>query len=293
MLQRLLITGLLSGAIAGVVLTLVHLTMVQPLIVKAELYEQGSNGQAELNIHTHKSTKTHSHAGSSIPHLHEDNFHIHAEGLAHLHPHFKKDHSHNGQTSLTNSGETVHSHDDDIWTPEDGIERSLYSLGANILTAIAFALLLTSGFIIYGSSIATHQGLLWGFGGFICFTFLPGIGLPPELPASAAGDLLARQIWWLGTAAANVVGLSLIVFGGVMGWRVTGVVLLIVPHLIGAPMPEAGEVGASSPELASHFVMLALFASSVMWAVIGLTTAFFYNRFADVGITTFPRSAAG
>jgi len=103
---------------------------------------------------------------------------------------------------------------------------------------------------------------------------------------------MARQIWWLGTAAANVVGLSLIVFGGVIGWRATGVLLLIVPHLIGAPMPEAGEVGASSPELAAHFVMLALFASAVMWAVIGLTTAFFYNRFTVVGIGAFSRSIA-
>jgi cobalt transporter subunit CbtA len=280
MLQRLLITGLMSGTIGGVLLTVVHLIMVQPLIEKAEFYEQAGSMKVGSDSHIHKSGISHSHAGASVPHLHEENFHVHADGIKHVHPQMKKRHSHFEQTAQVEHGSQAHSHGEHTWTPADGIERSLYSLAANVLTAIAFSLLLVSGFTAYAGSISLHQGLLWGLAGFACFSFLPGLGLPPELPASAAGDLLARQIWWLGTAVASVIGLSLFVFCKSVAWRSVGLLLLVIPHVVGAPLPEANEVGVSSPELAAHFVMFALFASAVMWATIGLTTALFYNKSA-------------
>jgi len=278
MLQRLLITGLISGAIAGIILTIVHLSIVQPLIVKAEIYEQGISKPAAIESHIHKSGISHSHAGGNIPHLHEKNFHIHAEGATHVHPSAEERHSHTGQNSLVKRDAHMHSHGEHIWAPKDGLERSLFSLAANVLTAIAFALLLVSAFTVYGGSISLHRGLLWGLAGFTCFSFLPGLGLPPELPAAAAGDLLDRQIWWLGTASLSIAGLSFIVFGKSIGWRAVGLLLLVIPHAIGAPLPEAGEVGASPPELAAHFVMLSLFASATMWMVIGVVTAFLYDR---------------
>ena len=90
--------------------------------------------------------------------------------------------------------------------------------------------------------------------------------------------MLARQIWWLGTAISSVIGLSLLVFPTSNGWRLAGLVLMIIPHAMGAPVPEAGTIGASPPELAAHFVMVALFASAVMWTILGVTAAFLFNR---------------
>jgi cobalt transporter subunit CbtA len=289
MLQRLLITGLLSGTLAGIVLTVLHLSVIQPFIVKAEAYEQSSSTPPLMRNHVHKTGLSHKHVGENIPHLHEKNFHIHANGFAHVHPNIKESHSVETQIDVIKHDHGAHTDNEEIWSPQDGMERSLYSLAANILTSIAFALLLVAGFTIYGGLITLHHGLLWGFAGFACFSFLPGLGLPPELPASAAGDLLARQMWWLGTAAASVVGLSLLVFTS-NGWRLGGLIIMILPHAIGAPVPEADAIGASPPELAAHFVMFALFASAVMWIILGVAAAFLFDRFSTGDLTGYERA---
>ena len=289
MLQRLLLAGLLSGAIAGVVLTIVHLSLVQPLIVRAEAYEQNLSTPSVISNHVHNSGLSHRHAGENIPHLHERDFHMHSKDFAHVHPDVTENHSLEEQIKVTKHDHHDHLESGQVWSPQDGIERSLYSLAANILTSIAFALLLVSGFTIYGGLITLHQGLLWGVAGFACFSFLPGLGLPPELPASAAGDLLARQMWWLGTAAASVVGLSLLVFVVSNSWRLVGMILMIIPHVIGAPIPEDGTVGASPPELAAHFVMFALFASAIMWSILGVVAAYLFDKLSVENSTSYTR----
>ena len=292
MLQRLLLTGLLSGAIAGIVLTIAHLTLVQPLIVKAEIFEKSLSAPAVNVRHVHQAGFAHIHEGGNVPHLHKKNFHIHAEGTAHVHPNTKKGHTHAEQKKTVKQDHGVHSHIENVWSPQDGIERSLYTLAANILTAIAFGLLLVSGYTVYGGSVTLLQGFFWGVAGFSCFTFLPGLGLPPELPASVSGDLLARQIWWLGTAALSVAGLSFLVFGYSNAWRAVGLLLLIIPHAIGAPHPVVGAVGASPPELAAHFVMVSLFASAIMWSVLGVAAAFLFDRFLVEDPTSYSRTSA-
>ncbi|MBT3991790.1 MAG: hypothetical protein HON14_18155 [Rhodospirillaceae bacterium] len=285
MLQRLLLTGLLSGAVAGVVLTLAHLIMVQPLIVKAEGYEQQAAAQASAAIagvsHAHPGGISHAHSGGNVPHLHEQNFHIHAEGTSHVHADAQAGHKHTAQTASADHDHGSHSHGENSWAPQDGMERSLYTLAANMLTAIAFGLLLAAGFTLYGGSISLTQGLLWGGAGFLSFSFLPGLGLPAELPAAAAGDLLARQTWWLGTAVASSIGLAMIAFGKSNIWRASGLLLLVIPHAIGAPHAEAGAVGASPPELAAHFVMISLFAAAFMWSVLGAGAAYIYGRLGE------------
>jgi len=48
MLYRLLITGLISGVVAGAVATIFHFFMVQPLILEAEKSENTKNGIKQL-----------------------------------------------------------------------------------------------------------------------------------------------------------------------------------------------------------------------------------------------------
>jgi cobalt transporter subunit CbtA len=285
MLQRLLLTGLLSGAVAGLVLTLVHLTMVQPLIAEAEIYEQRASAKESVVFagvqHSHPGGVNHVHSGGNVPHLHEQNFHIHAEGTAHVHGAAEAGHNHTARTAAAEHDHGAHSHNAEAWSPEDGMERSFYTLAANMLTAIAFGLLLAAGFTLYGGSISLTQGLLWGGAGFLSFSFLPALGLPAELPASAAGELMARQAWWLGTAVASCAGLAMIAFGKSNVWKAGAILLLVLPHAIGAPHPETGAVGPSPPELAAHFVTISLFASAVMWGVLGAVAAYVNGRLAE------------
>tara|TARA_B100000315_G_scaffold218026_1_gene219046 strand:- start:6615 stop:7508 length:894 start_codon:yes stop_codon:yes gene_type:complete len=291
MLQRLLLTGLLSGAVAGVILTLVHLTMVQPLIAEAEVYEEQGSAPVAGVQHAHPGGISHTHSGGNIPHLHEQNFHIHAEGqavgTAHVHDGAKAGHTHSASVAQAAHDHGAHAHSESAWSPEDGFERSIFTLGANLLTAIAFGFLLAAGFTLYGGSVNLTRGLLWGGAGFLSFSFLPGLGLPAELPAAAAGDLLARQAWWLGTAVASCAGLAMIAFGKLNVWRAGGLLLLVIPHAIGAPHAEAGAVGASPPELAAHYIMVTLFASAVMWGILGIAAAFVYGRLAHDQAATF------
>src|ERR1700730_325426 len=88
------------------------------------------------------------------------------------------------------------------WEPENGAERTAYTLLADILTGIGFALLVGAGLTLRGGEVGWRQGLLWGLAGFATFTIAPSLGLPPQLPGSEAAPLLDRQVWWLGVGFA-------------------------------------------------------------------------------------------
>src|SRR5438132_12673163 len=88
----------------------------------------------------------------------------------------------------------AHSHESE-WEPEEGLQRNAFTVAANILTAIGFALLLTGVYAIRGRQVMWREGLLWGLAGFVVFTAAPGLGLPPELPGMPVAELTARQNW--------------------------------------------------------------------------------------------------
>ncbi|MGY2987324.1 MULTISPECIES: CbtA family protein [unclassified Bradyrhizobium] len=172
-----------------------------------------------------------------------------------------------------------HDHGAEAWEPRDGLERNVYTAGANILTAIGFALLLC-GFLAVrsgatGEQISWHEGLMWGLAGFAVFTIAPGLGLPPELPGVPTAPLLSRQIWWVTAVLATAAGLGLIVFRRSMPAAIAGVVLIMLPHLIGAP--ELEHVQTNVPSSLSHQFMVAVTLTSlVFWSLLGsLTSAAF------------------
>src|SRR3981189_105932 len=123
------------------------------------------------------------------------------------------------------------------WEPAPGIERVGYTVVADVLAGIGFALVLIGAVAIArlgGYAIDARRGLIWGAAGFVVFALAPAIGLPPELPGMAGGGaagLAARQQWWLLTAAATAGGLGLIIFARPAALRVAGVALIVVPHL--------------------------------------------------------------
>lgn len=170
----------------------------------------------------------------------------------------------------------VHSHDAQAWEPEDGWQRVLSTTGGNLVVAVGFALML-AGLYTLRAPTRTSQGLLWGLAGYATFVLAPTLGLPPELPGTAAADLAQRQMWWIGTAASTAVGIALIVFGRHWLLKLLGVATLLVPHVIGAPQPEVHSMLA--PEaLESQFKLASQVTNVAFWLALGLVSAWLFRR---------------
>jgi cobalt transporter subunit CbtA len=172
----------------------------------------------------------------------------------------------------------AHQDASDSWTPETRVERAAYTLAADLLTGIGFALLLAAGFTVRGGAVTWREGLFWGLAGFATFTLAPGLGLPPELPGSEAAPLVGRQMWWLATAVATGGALALIAFTRRPGYAILAAILIVAPHLYGAPQPA--EHAAAAPDALIHrFVVAVTLASLLFWLALGAATGYFYRRF--------------
>ena len=150
----------------------------------------------------------------------------------------------------------------------------------SMLTYTGYALILIAAMGLAedrGARIDGRTGLLWGIAGFVAFHLAPGFSLAPEVPGVAAGDLTARQIWWFATAGVSALALWLIAFGS--GWGVWGlaVLLLLAPHVIGAPQPDVF-AGTVPPELASLYAARALGVGLAAWVMLGCFAGHFWQR---------------
>ncbi|MCY3828789.1 MAG: CbtA family protein [Rhodospirillaceae bacterium] len=164
--------------------------------------------------------------------------------------------------------------------PGIDLARDGLSVLFTTLTYTGFAFLLVAAMALAedrGVRIAVRQGLVWGVAGFLAVQLAPALGAPPELPGSAAAEIGPRQIWWFGTVGATAAGLALIAFG--RGWALRGVaaLLLLAPHVIGAPHPDEF-IGPAPPELASLFAARALGTGLAAWSLLGLLAAYFWQR---------------
>jgi cobalt transporter subunit CbtA len=172
----------------------------------------------------------------------------------------------------------AHEHDGEAWAPDDGAERIGFTTLTNVLVAVGFALLLAAGFTLRGG-VSIREGLLWGLGGFATFTLAPSLGLPPELPGAAAAGLAERQTWWLMTAALTALGLAAIAFVRNPWLRPLGLVLIALPHIIGAPQPEH-HGGLAPTELADAFVVAVIVTSGLFWLALGGVSGWMFKKFA-------------
>ena len=238
--RALVFSSVLVGLIVGVVVTLAQLYATVPLILQAETYEKSAEA-----------------APAPAPQVQPQ---VQAQAPAHDH-----------------SG---HVHAANAWEPADGLERTLYTAGANILNATGFAMLLAGAFSLRRTGVTWREGLLWGLAGFAAFTVAPGLGLPPELPGAPAADLNDRQIWWVGTAAATLLGLGLIALVRVPLAAIAGVGVLLLPHVIGAP--HVADASTIVPEaLSRQFVVAVTLTSFISWVLLGGLTGVFYRKFSS------------
>lgn len=266
MFRNIVFSSCMVGVLVGLVVTGLQLLVTVPIILEAETYESGG--------HTHRSE---GRTNGSASHIHGPGGHTHgADG----HMPGLDGHMHTGQSRASGSatgsggifsrlyqGIRTFQHAESDWEPENGWQRSGSTLVANILIAIAFSLLLMAAFSLR-PGLQWPEGLLWGLGGYAAFFALPALGLPPEVPGSFTADLVSQQAWWLLTALFSGVGLALIALQRPWAWKILGALLVIAPHLLGAPQPEV-HGGMAPATLADAFIWRVALVNAVFWILLG------------------------
>lgn len=249
--------------------------------------------QAKPVVHTHADGARHTHAPV------QNSRHESAHESTHESTHESADDSPPGATngatnratngaagvpSAAAAGSSDHAahdapHEHGGWQPENGTERTFYTALADVSMAVGYGLLLAAVIGLRGQPVDWRVGLLWGVAGYAVFFLAPSLGLPPELPGTAAAPLAARQGWWIATAMSTATALAMLAFGRHWALKLAAVALLVVPHLVGAPQPL---VHASvAPEyLQSSFVYATALANGVFWLALGGLTGFFHKRFS-------------
>ena len=173
--------------------------------------------------------------------------------------------------AISHPGAQAAAHDD------NPLRRHALGFLASALVGIGYAFVLVGAIVLRGRTVDWRAGALWGLAGFVAFTAAPALGLPPELPGMSAAAVVPRQVWWLATALATSAGLAALVFAERIPWRVAGAVLVLLPHLVGAPkvVPESGPLPA---ELAAEFAVVALLTSAMFWLALGATAGHLLGR---------------
>jgi len=171
-----------------------------------------------------------------------------------------------------------HHHEEEAWAPADGFERFIYTLAADMLSGIGFALVLVAVSEAFGGFKGWRGGLMFGIAGFLTVILAPGLGLPPELPGMPAAELGPRQVWWVSTALCTAIGLGLLVYTRSAVFAALAIVLLIAPHLVGAPLPPSHET-AVPMDLYARFVNAVYATNLVFWAVLGALAGVVRERF--------------
>lgn len=230
MITRVLTVSILAGLLAGLIVAALQHVTTTPLILKAETYEAALALKAPTLAAFDGEAKI-----------------ILAHGPAGDAP----------------------GHDHAEWKPQDGLQRTLFTSAVTIATAIGFAGLLLAGMIAAGDRINQRSALAWGACGFLALGLAPAMGLAPELPGAASAALEQRQLWWLATAVATALGLFLFLRFEQPWLKLAAIVLIVLPHVVGAPHPAAPESKVPA-EVAAHFASLSLGIQAALW----LATAF-------------------
>ncbi|SON56595.1 cobalt transporter subunit CbtA (proposed) [Hartmannibacter diazotrophicus] len=188
-------------------------------------------------------------------------------------------HDHAAQKATTGDQDATpaHHHDAEAWQPEDGLQRTTVTMIATLATTIGFALMLTAAMVAAGETVTTKTALGWGVAAFFAINLAPALGLSPELPGSLAAALEDRQVWWIATVVATMVGLYLIARVDHWAAKAAGAVLIALPHIVGAPLPPDGETAVPA-ELAARFVAMSLGLAAIMWLSIGASVGYVWVR---------------
>ncbi len=246
MFQRIFLSALEAGIVVGLIAAVLHQFTTVPIIVQAEQYEKA---------------ETHSSLGQ-VP----GGFRLNAAPVVARAADLAQSHIVLAAADLNGAS-----------APASSTERIAYTTLTTVLTSVGFALLLVGLFALKGDPVDGRRGVLWGMGAFAALTLAPALGLQPELPGNAAAELGARQVWWLATAAATGLGLAALAFSQSWAIRVAALLLMVAPHIVGAPHPH--ELTSTAPaEIAGQFAATSIAIGAVFWALLGWFSGTFYAR---------------
>jgi len=172
--------------------------------------------------------------------------------------------------------EAVHTEGEEAWAPNDGTQRTFFTISNSVIVGIGFGLLLTACYAMR-KKVTWQQGVLWGLAGFIAVHLAPSFGLPPELPGDAAAQLEQRQVWWVLTVILTAVGLWILAFQPKPYLKLFGLALIALPHIFGAPQPEVHH-GLAPDELRNSFKIASLATNALFWMILGTLSAYFFAR---------------
>jgi cobalt transporter subunit CbtA len=181
-----------------------------------------------------------------------------------------------------------HEHDDEGWVPADGLERTAYTLFANIFASTGFAAMLLALMCLFWRTrkrtLSWRQGSLWGLAGFSALFLAPAIGLPPEIPGMIAVAVEHRQVWWALCAVSVAIGLGIFAFAPIR-IKAPGLLFLVIPYIVGAPQVDGPLFRHPDPfavqalvELHRQFVVFSAISSLIFWLVLGLACRLAFNR---------------
>jgi cobalt transporter subunit CbtA len=238
MLGKIILSTIVAGLFAGLILAGIQHVRLTPLILQAEAYETPEGAAiAELNkpcVENMPGMKMCSDDGRPL--------------IVHEH---SADHDHN---------------------------RGLKTAIATLLMGVGFAVFLTGISLVSNIPITRKNGLIWGVCGFFAVALAPAIGLPPELPAMPVADLYSRQIWWVGTILVTAFALYLLAARPETWAKIAAIVLIALPHIIGAPVAADLTTLVPAP-LATSFVANALGAAAIFWCVLGSLLGYAHDKY--------------
>ena len=243
MFRRVFLAAVLAGTVAGLVMAFLQETRVTPFIFAAEEFENVAPA------------KDHAHG---------------AQGIA-------TESQPSASSESPDAGAADETTEPEAWMPADGLERTVYTVLADLVVGIGFALALVGISVLSGIPITLANGAVWGLCGFLAVSIAPAAGLPPELPGMAAADLLTRQAWWWFTVGCTGAGIGLLARTRHYGLWALAVALIALPHVIGAPQAPH-EPSPVPAHLATGFAANALAAAAAFWALLGISLGLVNDR---------------
>lgn len=150
-----------------------------------------------------------------------------------------------------------------------GVGRTTGTIMFNLVAGSGFALVMMAASLLTGRRLTLANGLLWGAAGWVTFQLMPAVGLPPGPPGFPTAPVDDRRIWWLIAVVCTAAAIYLLVLRREIWAKALGLVVLALPHVIGAP--QTADIASTVPAIiAAEFAIAAISASLVFWIVLGL-----------------------
>ncbi len=177
------------------------------------------------------------------------------------------------------------------WSPNDGAERIFWTLLANVLTGISFALVMLSLMALHDlkshkPKVDVVQGIGWGAVGLLAIFVAPSlVGLHPEVPGTMSAGLEHRQVWWLFSVLTTVLAVAVLYYAP-LKFKAVGVVLAAAPYIMASSgnaqliFQNTNPVAvAQLNELSQQFFSMTAIGTALFFIVLGAGSGYAVKKF--------------